>query len=320
MPRKASGTVQLRTTPYSLPRRLGRDIKRYHWIYLMMIPVLAYYIIFHYGPMYGAVISFMDYVPRKGIDGSKWVGFKHFEMFFSGIYAVRTIRNTVMINLLNLIFGFPAPIILALLLDELRSKRYRRIVQTITYMPHFISTIVVCGMIINFVTTNGVVNDIISSINPAYQRGNLLMRPELFRGIYVGTGIWQEVGWGSIVFLAALSGVDTQLYEAVTIDGGNRWHRIWHVSLPGILPTITILLIMRIGSMMSLGYEKIILLYNPGIYETADIISSYVYRRGLLDLNWSFASAVGLFNSVVNLVLVVSANTISRRLTDTGLW
>ena len=313
-----AATVHRRKKPYL--QRLMNNIVQYRWVYLMLIPVLAYYILFHYGPLYGVQIAFKNYAPGLGIWGSKWIGLDHFISFFKGVYAERTIRNTITISLYTMAFGFPAPILLALLLDEIKKMYYKKLVQTITYLPHFISLVVIAGMITDFCSTNGLFNTIIQSINPDYTKVGLLSRPELFRSIYVGSGIWQEVGWGSIIYLAALSGVDPQLYEAIVIDGGNRFHRVWHVSIPSILPTIIILLLLRMGSLMSVGFEKIILLYNTNTYETADVISSYVYRRGLLEFSYSFSSAVGLFNNVVNFILVNLANAVSRRVSETSLW
>jgi putative aldouronate transport system permease protein len=297
---------------------LAKDFNKYKFIYIMAVPFLLYYIIFYYWPMYGAIIAFKNFNPAKGILNSDWVGLKHFTSFFKSIYSFRVIRNTLIINLFGLIFGFPAPIILALLLNELRNKLFKRIVQTVSYLPHFISIMVICGMIIDFTTTKGVVNDIISYFGGA--RTPLLLRPELFRRIYVGTDIWQSVGWGSIIYLAALAGIDSELYEASTIDGAGRWRQLWHITLPGILPTIIILLILRIGQMMNVGFEKIILLYNPNTYETADVISSFVYRKGLLEFNYSYSTAVGLFNSVINFTLLISANWFSKRMSETSLW
>ena len=297
---------------------LARDFKKNRLIYLMALPVLAYYVIFHYGPMYGLIIAFKYFTPAKGIVGSPWVGFQWFQEFINSYYFGRLFNNTLLINILSLVFSFPAPILLALLLNELRKERFKRTVQTITYLPHFISLVVICGMIHDFTARDGIINDLLAWLGA--ERSTMLLRPELFRPIYIISGIWQGVGWGSIIYLAALSGIDPELYQASVIDGANRWNQIWHITLPGILPTIVILLIMRIGSMMSVGHEKIILLYNSSIYETADVISSFVYRKGLLEANYSYSAAIGLFNSVINFVLVVAANWLSRKATETSLW
>lgn len=297
---------------------LAKDFKRFKVAYLMAIPIFLYYIIFHYGPMYGATIAFKNFSPGKGILGSPWAGFKHFEDFFSSYYFFRTLTNTLLISVFDLLWGFPAPIILALMLNEITNLKFKKTVQTITYMPHFISLVVICGIIIDFTATDGLVNSIIAFFGG--KPTNLLIRPELFRTIYISTGIWQNVGWGSIIFIAALSGIDQELYAAASIDGAGRWKQTLHVTLPGIAPTIIILLILRMGRMLNVGFEKIILLYNPLTYETADVISSFVYRKGLMDSNYSYASAVGLFNSVINFILLIISNKISRRFSETHLW
>jgi putative aldouronate transport system permease protein len=284
----------------------------------MALPVIAYYVIFHYVPIYGLAIAFKDFAPRTGIIQSPWVGLEHFRSFFQSYYALRVIRNTILINIYQLAFGFPAPIFLALLLNELRSNTYKRYIQTITYLPHFVSLVVVCGFIKDFTASDGVINDIIAFFGGP--TSNLLGRPELFRTIYVSSGIWQEVGWGSIIYLAALSAIDPGLYESATIDGAGRIRQIWHITLPGIAPTIVILLILRIGRMMSVGFEKIILLYSPITYETADVISSFIYRRGLVGFEYSYATAVGLFNSLINFLMLVGANWLSRKYSETSLW
>lgn len=218
----------------------------------------------------------------------------------------------------SLVAGFPAPIILALLLNELRGNIFKRTVQTITYIPHFVSMVVIAGMLVDFTMQNGIINNLLALFG--FERTNLLMHSEYFRHIYVWSDVWQGVGWGSIIYLAALSGIDQQLYEAARLDGAGRLRQTWHITLPGLMPTITVLLIMRMGSIMSVGFEKVILLYNPTTYETADIISSFVYRKGIQDMSYSFSSAVGLFNSVINMILIFSANYISRKVNDSSLW
>lgn len=302
----------------SFIQRAKDDFKRNRALYLLVLPVLIFYIIFHYKPMYGAIIAFKDYSPGLGVAKSPWVGFANFARFFNGPYFWRLIRNTLLLSLYNLIFGFPAPIILALLLNEVRNKKFKSITQTVTYLPHFISMIVVTGMITNFCMSNGLFNDIIVLFGG--ERSPLLQNPNLYRTIYVVSGIWQEVGWGSIIYLSALSGVDAQLYEAASIDGAGKWKQLLHVTLPGISPTIITMLILKMGSLMSLGYEKTILLYNASTYETADIISSYIYRVGLLEQDWSYSTAIGLFNSVINCILLILTNRLSKKLSDTSLW
>ncbi len=298
--------------------RVKKDWKRNRSLYILVIPVLIFYLIFHYKPMYGAIIAFKDYTPALGVSGSPWVGIKNFTRFFTGPYFERLLRNTLLISIYNLIFGFPAPIILALLLNEVRAKKFKSLAQTITYLPHFISLVVVTGMITNFCMTSGLFNDIIELFGG--KRSPLLQNPYLYRPIYVASSIWQEIGWGSIIYLSALSGVDSQLYEAASIDGAGKWKQLIHVTMPAIMPTIIIMLILKMGSLMSLGYEKTILLYNPSTYETADVISSYIYRVGIGEQNWSYSTAIGLFNSVVNCMLLIITNKISKRCSDTSLW
>jgi putative aldouronate transport system permease protein len=297
---------------------LQQDLKRNKHIYVILIPVFTYYLVFHYFPMYGALIAFKDFRPSRGVWGSPWVGFKHFIDFFSSYYFVRLITNTLALSIYSLIFGFPAPIILALLLNELRISWFKRVVQTITYIPHFISIVIICGIIINFVKMDGLVSLIVKQF--AGYDGNLLLEPKYFRTIYVGSGIWQHVGWSSIIYLATLAGINYELYEAARIDGAGRWKQTFYITLPCLLPTITILLILQIGSLMNVGFEKVMLLYNPRIYDTADVISTFVYRQGILSAQYSFSSAVGLFNSVINCSLVVLANQFSKKMTENSLW
>lgn len=297
---------------------LLKDLVRNKYIYLMLLPVVVYYIIFHYAPMYGAIISFKKFIPRRGILGSPWVGFEHFRTFFNSPYCLRLIRNTVLISLYGIIFAFPAAIILALLINEIQNSYFKKTVQTVTYLPHFISLVVICGILRDFLSMEGIINDFVELLG--MERQLFLAEPKWFRTIYIGSGIWQGVGWNSIIFIAALSGIDQELYEAAVIDGAGKWKQTLHVTIPGILPTIIIMLILRVGNIMSVGHEKVILLYNPAIYETADVISTYVYRKGLLENNFSFSSAVGLFNSVINFALLVCVNKISRTLSETSLW
>jgi ABC-type polysaccharide transport system, permease component len=299
-------------------QKLKKDFQKNRGLYLLIIPVVLFYIIFHYGPIYGAVIAFKQYAPAKGIMGSPWVGFKHFQEFFQSIYFVRLLKNTLTISITELIFGFPAPIILALMINELRSRTYSRLVQTITYMPHFVSMVVVCGMIVQFTKDSGFITQFLGLFGLPQE--TMLNNPKLFVPIYVISNIWQGVGWGSIIYLAALTGIDQELYEAAKIDGAGKWRQTINITLPCLLPTIIILFILRLGSMLNVGFEKIILLYNPATYETADVISSYVYRKGIQEFSWSFSTAVGLFNSVINFALVISANYISKKTGETSLW
>ena len=298
--------------------KVSKDFLKYRVLYLMVIPVILYYLLFCYLPMYGAIIAFKDYNPVDGILGSSWVNFKHFKDFFTSFYFVRLLKNTLVISGSGLLFSFPAPILLALLINELRLKRYKSIVQTITYLPHFISLIVICGMIRQFTSADGLFNDI--AVFFGGTRSTMLSNAKMFVPIYIISDIWQTVGWGSIIYLAALMGVDQQIYDAAKIDGAGRLRQLFHVTLPGIMPTIIIMLLLRIGNILNVGHEKIILLYSPLVYDSSDVISTYVYRKGLQEYNWSFSTAVGLFNSVINFTLVFSSNRIAKKFNGTSLW
>ncbi|WP_433614947.1 ABC transporter permease [Paenibacillus cellulositrophicus] len=302
----------------SFRSRLVRDFVLNKYLYIMMLPVIAYYLVFHYAPMYGALIAFKDYSPMKGILGSDWVGLKHFHDFFGSFYFWRILKNTILISLYTLVFEFPAPIILALLINEVRKKKFKRVVQTITYMPYFISLVVICGIITDFTNADGLINRLFMFLG--YDGQAMLQKPDLFRPIYVLSEIWQRIGWESIIYIAALMSIDLEQYEAARIDGASRLKQMLYITLPGLLPTIMIMFILRMGNLLNVGFEKIILLYNPVTYETADVISSFVYRKGLLEFGWSYSSAVGLFNSVINLVLLITANAISRRVSQNSLW
>lgn len=298
---------------------LLKDIRRDILIYALAAIVVAYYVLFHYLPMYGAIIAFKEYDVVKGIAGSPWVGFKHFADFFNDYYFSRLLRNTLVLSVLNLVWSFPLTIIFALLLNEIQQQRFKKFVQTVTYLPHFISAIVICGMLVDFLAEDGMISQLIKMFGG--EAKYYLNYPQYFRTIYIASNIWQGIGWGSIIYLAAFSGIDPQLYEAATIDGAGRLRQTWHITLPGILPTVITMLILEIGRLMNLGYEKIILLYNGNTYETADVISTYVYRLGLGEARrYSYTSAIGLFNSGVNMILLVLANQISKRLTENSLW
>ena len=287
-------------------------------LYLMVLPFMLYFLIFAYKPMIGLKIAFQDYSIFKG-NASPWVGFDNFTKFFSTPYFGRILRNTLMISGYSLIFSFPAPIILALLLNEVRSKKYKSFVQTATYLPHIVSAVVVCGMVTNFLApTSGIVNIVLNKLG--FESVYFLSKPEYFRTIFIAQGIWQGTGYSSIVYLAALGGIDMELYEAAQIDGCNRWKQTLHVTLPGLLPTIVTLFIISVGNILNVGYEKIILLYQPATYETADVINTYVYRMGIEGSDYGLSTAVGLFNSVVNFLFVAIANTISNKVNGMGLW
>jgi putative aldouronate transport system permease protein len=286
---------------------------------MLFLPVLAWYILFCYVPMYGIVIAFKDYNLFTGIADSPWVGFKHFQQFFESMFFGRLVRNTFLISFYGLIFGFPAPILLAILFNELKNGLFKKVVQTISYLPHFISTVIIVSMFVSFLSPNGgLINNLIMAFGgkPIYFLGD----PKYFRTIYTVMGIWQGVGWGTIIYLAALAGINTELYEAAIIDGCNRFKQTIHVTLPGIVSTIIIMLIFRVGALLSVGSESIILMYNPAIYETADVISTYVYRRGLIEAQYSFGAAVGLFNAVIGIVLISITNALAKRYSETSLW
>ncbi|MBU6362050.1 MAG: ABC transporter permease subunit [Chloroflexota bacterium] len=306
------------TTKTSFRQRVIKDFKRNKGIYLMLLPVLIYYAVFHYGPMYGAQIAFRDFSPVRGIAGSQWVGLENFQEFFNGIYFWRLIRNTVTISLLDVIFGFPAPILLALMLNEVTNEKFKRFVQTTSYLPYFISVVVVVGLIIDFFARDGLVNGIMGLTGD--QRIGFMSNPSYYWAIYVGSGVWQTFGYGSIIYLAAISSIDPQLYDAAKVDGAGRFRQLLNITLPGIAPTIITLFILRVGAMLSIGSEKTILLYNPLVYESADIISSYVYRTGVLNGDYSLTAAIGLFNSLINFTLLLIANGISRRRSETSLF
>ncbi len=300
------------------PDALRKDYKKHRYLYWMILPVILYYLIFHYIPMAGQVIAFQNYRPAKGILESSWVGLENFVRFFKSPFAFRVIKNTIVISFFEILIGFPAPIILALMLNELRGKYFKRFAQTVTYMPHFISLVVACGMVINFVSSKGVITSFLQ--NFGFEAENLLSNPRYYVAIYVLSGVWKTIGWGSIIYLATLSGVDQNLYEAASIDGAGRFGKLRHITFPALIPVIAIQLIIRIGYLMSQGAEKVILLYSPVVYETADTIASYVYRSGIQEQNYSLAAAVGMFNSIINLGMVYFANWFSRNYVKESLW
>lgn len=291
-----------------------------HWVaYLMILPTVIWYIVWNYFPMYGILAAFEKYKPYTGIWRSEWVGLKNFQDFFSSPYAWRVIRNTLTINLYSLATIFPLTIVLALLLNEIRSKLFKSGVQTMLYLPHFISTVVVAGMVVTFLSpSSGIINIIISALGG--EKTYFLTRKEYFKTIYVIMSGWQSIGFGTILYTAALSNIDETLYEAAMLDGAGKLRQTWHITLPGIAPTISIKLIMAIGGLLSVGSEAILLLYQPITYETADVISTYVYRVSMEGGNYSMGTAVGLFNGVVGAILIIISNYISRKVTDAGLW
>lgn len=268
--------------------------------------------------MYGVIIAFQKYRPSLGIMESPWVGVDNFIRFFEDPWFWRLIRNTFSISFLMIIFSFPAAILLALLLNEVKVSWFKRTVQTITYMPHFIALVVVCGLINSFCQSKGLFNDIIVFFGG--ERSNLLANQSLFYPIYVISGVWQNVGWNSIIYLAALAGIDQEQYEAARIDGAGRIQQIIHITFPGLVPTISMLLVLNMGKVLSVGYEKILLLYQPLTYEVADVISTYVFRKGLVDADYSFSTAVSLFNSVINIIFLLVSNRISKKMGQSGLF
>ena len=298
--------------------RLGKDLRKYAGAYVLVLPVVLFYLIFCYKPMYGIIIAFQNFSPIRGIAGSEWVGLQHFKDFFESYYFTRILKNTLIISLSTLVFSFPMPILFALLLNEIRNQKFKRLVQTISYMPHFISMVVVCNMIKMFTSNTGFITSLLGMFG--VPEASLLTKPEYFVPIYVISGIWQQTGWGAIIYLSALAGIDQQLYEAAKIDGANRWKQTLYVTLHGISQTIIIMLLLRIGNIMDVGYEKVMLLYNEGIFKTADVISTFVYRKGLTDMEFSYSTAVSLFNSVINFIIIVVFNKLSKKFTETSLW
>ncbi|MEA4824428.1 MAG: ABC transporter permease subunit [Clostridiaceae bacterium] len=298
---------------------LWKRILRHYDLYLFILPALVWYIIFTYGPLYGVQIAFKNFNGALGIWGSPWVGLKHFRNFLTAYTFPNLLKNTITLSIYSLAAGFPFPIILALMLNELNFKRYKKIVQTVTYAPHFISMVVMVGMLTLFFSPSmGVINTIRGVFG--MESVNFLTRPDLFRHLYVWSGVWQGMGWGSIIYLAALSAVDPQQHEAAVIDGASRLQRIWYINIPVLLPTVTILLILNCGSILSVGYEKVLLMQNDLVLDVAEVISTYVYKRGLLKAEYSYSAAVGLFNNVVNVMILLCVNGIVRKLGQTSLF
>jgi putative aldouronate transport system permease protein len=308
------------TAPRPRPRRrTWRYALRRDWqLYSLAILPLLFFVIFRYLPMLGNVIAFRRYQPGGALFGETWVGLRYFELFWNDPTFWRVFTNTLIIGGLTLVFCFPAPIILALLLNEVRIRWMKRTVQTISYMPHFLSIVVVAGIVLDMVAVDGVVNQALRAVG--HEAIPFIQQPGWFRTLYVSSEMWQTVGWGTILYLAALTTIDQDLYEAARVDGANRWRQTWHVTLPGIRPTMVTLLILNIGIFMSVGFEKILLLYNPLTYPTADVISTYLYRVGVTGGSFSYAAAIGLFEAVIGLTLVLSANAISRRTVGASLW
>ncbi len=303
----------------NLPKDLLVDILRNKALYVFLSVILLYFILFHYLPMFGIVMAFEKYSPVKGVLGSQWIGLENFRLFFSGPYIGRLIRNTILLGLLDLLVNFPAPIIFALLLNEVKNKYFKKTVQTISYMPYFVSTVVAAGLVINFTKAGGVISEGLSFLTGGVSE-NLLNIPAWFRPIYILMGTWQGLGYGSIIYLAALSNVDQELYDAAKVDGAGHWKQTWHVTLPGIAPIIIMMFIMRMGMVFSVGADKILLLYNASNWDVSDVINTYVYRLGMQDANFGMSTAVGLFNSLIGTVLLLTSNKVLKKLSGTSMF
>lgn len=300
-------------------KSLLRAVQRNWSLYLLIAPVLLYFAVFIFWPMYGVIIAFKDFRPNLGIMGSEWVGLAHFQKFFASLHFGRTLRNTLTLGIYSLAVNFPLPILLAIMMNDLRSRRFKKAVQTITYLPHFISMVVLCGMITLFFRNDtGLVNLLIQRLGG--ESVNFLSTPEYFKHVYVWTGVWQNIGWNTIIYMAALSGMDVQLLEAASIDGASKFQKICHIILPYLMPTAILLLILESGYVMNVGFEKVFLLQNDLNMEMSDVISTLVYRKGITEYQFSFSAAVGLFNSAVNCVILLTVNGISKRLGETSLW
>jgi len=294
-------------------------VRQDRYLLLLVLPCVLYYLIFKYGPMLGIVVAFKDFNLHRGIWDSPWVGFKWFSHFMNSRDFWPVLKNTFVLGFMKLLFGFPAPIILALLINEVRHVFFKRFVQTVSYLPHFISNVIVAGIMTMFLSPrNGIINDLISFLG--FDRINFLVEESWFRTIYTSSEIWQHLGWSTIIYLAALSTIDILQYEAARLDGANRWQTTWDITLPGIAPTILIILILDIGKILEIGFEKVYLLATPAVYSKADIISTYVYRVGLSEGKYSYASAIDLFTGLISIVFIISANWASRKINGNSLW
>ncbi len=314
----------VRRKSLSVGGKIYRELKRNWILYLFVLPAVLYYIVFHYMPIYGLQIAFQDYKVGELFGESKWVGFKHFIRFFESAWFGTVLKNTLTISLLSLILGFPIPIILALMLNEVQNMKVRKLIQTVSYAPHFISLVTLCGAVTMFLSpSTGLLGLAINGVREALgmESINVLISPTGFKWIYVLSGIWQETGWSSIIYFAALSAVDPQLVEAAKVDGANKLQCVWHINIPVLIPTIVIQLILRSGSILSVGYEKVYLLQNDAVLRSSEVISTYVYRAGLQGTQYSFSAAVGLFNSIVNAIILIAVNAITRKIDENNsLW
>ncbi len=322
MSAQMNGAKAVKLSREEKKRLLKKNLRRDKYLMLMFLPVLVYYLIFSYLPMTGLIMAFQDFIPGKGLAGiytGKWVGLKWFKQFFNSVFAWKLIRNTFLLSFYSLIFGFPIPILFAICITQLRNKIIQRGAQVITYLPYFISTVVVVGMMTNFLSpSTGIINQIIVKLGG--KQINFMSDPAWFRRLYVISGSWQSFGFNSIIFVAAIMGISPDLYEAMKMDGASKRQQVWHLVLPMIKPTILLLLIMSLGNILSVGFEKVYLMYNTAVYETGDVISTYVYRQGIENKNYSYATAVGLFNSVVGFTLVCTSNWFSRKFSGSSLW
>lgn len=299
-------------------RNFWQRVVRDRYLLLMTLPCVVFLVIFRYVPMYGVVLAFRRFDITNPFGGD-WVGLWYFEMFFTSRNAWKIIRNTFVLNFYSLLFAFPAPIILALLINEVQSRWFAKTFQVISYLPHFISVVIICSMIhLALSPSTGFVNNILRTLG--FKEVYFMIEPRWFRSIYIVSGIWQQIGWGSIIYIAAISGINVEIYEAAVIDGAGRFRQAIHVTLPSIANTVIILLILRMGRMLSVGAEKVLLLYNPMTYETADVLSTYLFRVGLVNANYSLGTAVGLANSVVSLILLISVNYVAKRVSQVGIW
>ena len=302
-------------------RSLKKSMTKYWQMYLLLIPVVIYYVVFKYVPMVGAQIAFRNFSFRKGIWGSAWVGFKHFERFFSYSQSISIIWNTLYLGFLTLVFCFPVPIILALIINEIRSTRFKNVLKTVTYAPHFVSTIVVVGMLMSMCSpSTGIINTLFVKLGLFKEPLYLMGSAKYFRTMYILSGIWKDSGWNAIIFISALAAVDTSLYEAAEVDGASRWQQLLHITLPGIMPTIVIMLILETGKVLNIGFEKVYAMQTDLNLSVSEVISTYTYKQGLENLEYDYATAIGLFNSVVSFILLLTVNGISKRVSETSLF
>lgn len=316
--KKTSPAIEKQRGFKDIQQMLKKDFIKNKTLYLMAVPIIIYLIVFKYIPMYGVMMAFENYSPKLGILGSKWVGLKNFKAFFESASFWQVFLNTIRISSATLVCSFPCPIILALLMNELKSIKYAKVIQNLTYIPHFISLVVVCGLIHTFVAPTGIIGGFFCKYLGI--KGSLLVHPQYFLPIYIISNIWQKMGWDSIIYLSALTGIDQTLYEAAEVDGAGRWKKALHITFPGILPVIITMLILKVGGIVSVGFEKILLLYNDATMDVADVISTYTYRRGIINMDYSYSTAVGLFNSVINIIFLLVTQHISKKGSGYGLW